>query len=148
MSQDWTYTFAFAKGPQGLNILGRAYFDRVVSSLPDGQEGVMVITPKKEKRTNAQNRAMWGTVYDSLLLGLADAVGYDRHERAAAKELLHEGLCAKFGGMETCKITGQQVRKFRTSKATKQEFSDYIEWVARFAATEYGVVVALPGEAA
>lgn len=147
-AKGWTYTFGAVPGPDGLVITGRALFDRVVSSLPIGEPIDFTLSQRVEKRTNAQNRMMWSTVYDQLLLGLADAAGYDRHERAAAKELLHEGLCAKYGGMETCKLTGQQVRKFRTSKATKQQFTDFVEWVARFAATEYGVVIVLPGEAA
>lgn len=145
----WTQSFVAVKTPKGLSFgPAKPYFDRVVSSLGNGTEVLVTLTEKQDKRTNAQNRAMWGIVYDSLLFGIADAAGYDRHERAMAKELIHEGLCVKFGGTITDKVTGQEVRKFRTSKATKQEFSDYIEWVARFAATEYGIVVALPGEAA
>lgn len=143
-----TYTFAAVKAVNGLVITGRAYFDRVIASLPEGQQFDLTLTPHKDKRTNTQNRAMWGQCYDSLLVGLADAVGYDRHERVTAKELLHEGLCAKYQGYVTCPLTGQQVRKFRTSKATKQEFTDYLDWVARYAATEFGVVVSLPGDAA
>jgi len=145
----WSHTFTAVKGKAGLSFGdARPFFDRVVSSVPDGVRVVVTLAEYQDKRTTAQNRALWGTVYDSLLLGIADAAGYDRHERGLAKELIHEGLCAKYGGTVTDKVTGQQVRKFRSSKATKQEFSDFIEWVARFAAEEYGVVVALPGEAA
>lgn len=141
---DWSYTFSAAKGPSGLVIQARPYFDRVVSSLADGEVVVMSLAPYKEKRSNAQNRAMWGTVYSSLLDGLAAEIGYEKHE----KDYLHEALTGLYGGTDTDKATGQTVRKFRTSKATKQEFSDYIEWVARWAAQEHGVIVALPGEAA
>lgn len=144
MNQDWTYTFGFAKGPEGLNILGRSYFDRVVSSLPLGQEGIMTLAPKKDTRTNAQNRMMWGHVYDQLLTGLASELGYERNE----KDYLHEALCRLYGGTVEDKATGLTVRKFRTSKATKKEFTDYIEWLARWAAQEHGVVIALPGEVA
>jgi hypothetical protein len=143
---DFTQTFSAAKGPKGLTIQARPFFDRFVQSLPDGQELVLTVEPRKDKRSNAQNRMAWGTLYDQLIYGIADAAGYDRHERAEAKELIHEGLTAKFQGTVTDKVTGQQVRKFRTSKATKQEFTDYVEWVCRFAAQEYGVVVMLPGE--
>lgn len=145
---DIKYTFAATKGRDGLVIQARPYFDRVVSTLGDGERFVLTLESFKEKRSNAQNRMAWGTLYDQLLYGIADAAGYDRHERAEAKELIHEGLAQKFGGTVTDKVTGQQVRKFRTSKATKQEFTDYVEWVCRFAAQEYGVVVVLPGEAA
>jgi hypothetical protein len=145
----WTYTFSASRTPQGLLIAARPYFDRVVAaSLGMGEVCDLTISEHVEKRSNAQNRMAWGTVYDQLLEGIGDAAGYDRHERAAAKDLIHEGLTAKYQGTVTDKVTGQEVRKFRTSKASKQEFSDYIEWVARFAATEYGVVIVLPGEAA
>lgn len=146
--KDFSQTFAATKSPAGLKIAGRSLFDRFVSSLGDGEQVTLTIAPLKEKRSNQQNRMLWGTVYDQLIEGISIEAGYDRHERAQAKELIHEGLCGKYGGYETCKVTGQQVRKFRTAKATKQQFTDYIEWVARFAAQEYGVVIALPGEAA
>lgn len=144
-SDDFRCEVGAVKAPTGLVITGRTYFDRIVSSLPDGQECVLTLTPKKDKRSNAQNRMAWGTVYDQILAGLA-ADQYEPHERQAAKDIMHEGLTAKYQGYVTDAVTGQQVRKFRTSKATKQEFSDYIEWVARFAAQECGIVVTLPGE--
>lgn len=145
---DTRYTFAAVKSEKGLVIQARPYFDRVVSTFGDGERFVVTVEPFREKRSNRANRALWGPVYDSLMLQIADAVGYDRHERAAAKELIHEGLCAKYGGMTECPVTKQPVRKFRTSKATVKEFSDYIEWVARYAAQEWGIVVELPGEVA
>lgn len=149
MRHDWSYTFIAAKDDKaGLMIQGRPYFDRVVSTLAAGELVVMKLEPWVEKRTNAQNRGMWGVTYDSLIAGLVTAGHYEPHERAQMKALIHEGLCAQYQGYVMCPVTKQQVRKFRTSKATKQEFSDFIEWVARFAAKEYGVVVELPGEAA
>jgi hypothetical protein len=144
----WTYTFAATKNAKNQPvILARPYFDRVLSTIAVGEEFNLTIAEHKEKRSNAQNRMMWSTVYDQILAGLA-ADQYDAHERTAAKDLIHEGLCAKYQGYTTDAVTGLQVRKFRTSKATKQEFTDYIEWVARFAAQECGIVVVLPGEAA
>jgi hypothetical protein len=38
------------------------------------------------------------------------------------------------------------VRKFHTSKATVKQMSDFIEWIPRFMAEEYGAVIVLPGE--
>lgn len=143
---DWRYVFTAAKASTGLVIQTRPYFDRVVSTLAEGEVVVLTLEPWTEKRTNAQNRGMWGCVYDSLIAGLVTAGSYEPSERARMKELIHEGLCAHYQGYETCPVTKQQVRKFRTSKATKKEFSDYIEFVARYAAQEFGVVVALPGE--
>ncbi len=143
----WTYTFAPVRTEKGLNFgPARGLFDRmVIAHLAIGEVCDLTISEHREKRSNAQNRMAWGTVYDQILAGLA-ADQYEPQERAAAKDLIHEGLCGKYQGYVTDPVTKQEVRKFRSSKATKQEFSDYIEWVARFAATEYGVVVVLPGE--
>lgn len=145
---NFRYAFAGVISEKGLVINGRALFDRTMVACGVGTEVVLTVENRREKRSSAQNRLMWGTTYDQLIAGIAAEAGYDRHERELAKELIHEGLCAKYGGTVTDPVTKEQVRKFRTSKATKQEFSDYIEWVARFAAQEYGVVIALPGEAA
>ena len=140
------YEFRASKSEKGLVILGRPFFDRVVASLREGCEYVLTLTEHIDKRSNAQNRMVWGTVYSQIKDGLVRAGHYEPHERDEVKALIHEGLCAKYQGYVTCPVTGQQVRKFRSSKANKQEFSDYVEWVARYAATEYGVVVVLPGE--
>lgn len=142
----WSYTFTAAKGQKGMHVLAEDYLNRVLSTLALGEEFGLTIFELQDKRSSKANRALWGPVYDSILLQLADAVGYDRHERSAAKELIHEGLTGKYGGYETCPVTKREVRKFRTSKATKQQFTDYIEWVARYCAEEYGIVVELPGE--
>jgi hypothetical protein len=143
--REWSYEFAAVKAPQGLMFTSRAFFDRAISTLGDGEEVIVTVAKKQDKRTSAQNRLAWGTTYAQILEGLADEVGYDRHD-IDGKEKLHEGLCMKYGGTEKDPVTGHDVRKFRSSKATKQQFTEYIEWVCRFAAQEYGVVVTLPGE--
>jgi len=38
------------------------------------------------------------------------------------------------------------VRKFRSSKATKAQFKEYLEWLVQMVAEDYGVAIALPGE--
>jgi hypothetical protein len=144
----WTYSFAATKDDKGqLVILAQGYFNRALSSVQPGEVFDLTIAEHQEKRSNKQNRMVWGTVLDQLIAGLA-ADQYEPHERAEAKELIYEGLCARFQGYVTDAVTGQQVRKFRGSKATKAEFTEFVEWVARFAAQEYGIVITLPGEAA
>jgi hypothetical protein len=142
---DFSQTFSAAKGPKGLVIQLRPYFDRFVQSLPDGQELVLTVEPRKDKRTNKQNKTLWGVVYESLVQQVAEEVGYDRHDKAG-KEQLHEGLLMLFGGVKKCPITGREVAAKRSSKMTVAEFADYIEWIARWAATEYGIVVELPSD--
>lgn len=144
----WTYTFAATKDKHNKPvILARPYFDRVLSTVAEGEVFDLTIAEHQEKRSNKQNRMMWGTIYDQLLAGLA-ADQYDAHERAHAKELIHEGLCALFQGYVTDEVTGCQVRKFRSSKATKAEFTEFVEWAAKYAAETFGIVIVLPGEAA
>jgi len=138
-------TFAAVKGPKGLTILARPFFDRFVSALPDGAEGSLTWEPRTDKRTNRQNRTLWGVVYESLVQQVAEEVGYDKHDKAG-KEQLHEGLLMLFGGVKKCPITGREVAAKRSSKMTVAEFADYIEWIARWAATEYGIVVELPSD--
>lgn len=144
----WSYTFAPAKTEQGLSFgHARPFFDRVVSAMALGEVCDLTISEHEEKRTLAQNRMLWGTVYDQLLDGIGDAVGYDKHDKAG-KEQMHEGLLCLYGGTVIEPITKREVAKVRSSKMTVAEFTAYVEWIARYAAQEHGVVIALPGEAA
>lgn len=138
-------SFAVAKGPKGINVLYRAYFDRFVLSLPDGWVGKLTLEEHRDKRTGKQNRTLWGVVYESLVRQIAEEVGYDKHDKAG-KEQLHEGLLMLYGGVKVCPITKREVAAKRSSKMTVAEFADYIEWIARWAATEYGIVVELPSD--
>ena len=142
---DFSQAFSAAKGPKGLVIQARPFFDRYLQSLPDGQLLVLTVEPRKDKRTGKQNRTLWGVVYESLVQQVAEEVGYDKHDKAG-KEQLHEGLLMLFGGVKKCPITGREVAAKRSSKMTVAEFADYIEWIARWAATEYGIVVELPSD--
>lgn len=97
------------------------------------------IRPVKRTRSLEQNAWVWGVAY----LHLADTLGYDRHEI----EDLHYGLVAKWGGEHFDKRLGAMVPNKRSSKLTTKEFSDYMEWLVRFAAQECGCVIPLPDEA-
>lgn len=137
--------FAVAKGPKGIGFAVRPFFDRWWQSLPDGWQGKATFEVRKDKRTNKQNRTLWGVVYESLVQQISEEVGYDRHDKAG-KEQLHEGLLMLYGGVKKCPITKRDVAAKRSSKMTVAEFADYIEWIARWAATEYGIVVELPSD--
>jgi hypothetical protein len=142
----WLHTFVAVKTKGGLSFgAARPFFDRVVSSLGDETEVVVTLAEKQDKRTSAQNRLIWGTVYSQILEGIGESVGYDRHDKAG-KEQLHLGLLMLYSGTIVEPLTKREVPKVRSSKMTKAEFSDYVEWVARWAAQEHGVAIALPGE--
>lgn len=138
-------SFGVAKGPKGITFLSRPYFDRYVASLPDGWIGKLTLEAHQDKRTSKQNRTLWGVCYESIVQQIAEEVGYDKHDKAG-KEQLHEGLLMLYGGVKQCPITKREVAAKRSSKMTVAEFADYIEWIARWAATEYGIVVELPSD--
>jgi len=145
----WSYVFSASRTPKGLLIANRAYFDRVVSaSLGMGEVCDLTLAQHIERRSLKQNRALWGPIYSQVQEVILSKEGYRRDEWPAMKELIHEGLCAKYQGYVTCPVTKQQVRKFRTSKATVAEMRDYMEWLAQFMAEEYHIAIELPGEAA
>jgi len=137
--------FAVAKGPRGITFTLRPFYERWLATLPDGWFGRVIFEEHHDKRTMKQNRTLWGVVYQSLIDQVADEVGYDKHDKAG-KEQLHEGLLMLYGGVKKCPITGREVAAKRSSKMTVAEFADYIDWIARWAATEYGIVVELPSD--
>ena len=146
MASTWSYEFAAVKAPVGLVFTSRPFFDRAISTLGDGEEVTVTVAKRQDKRSLAMNRALWGPIYTQLIAGIAEAVGYDAHD-ASGKEYLHEGLLMLFGGTVVDPITKREVAKERSSQMTVARFSEFMEWIVRWAATEYGVVVVLPGEA-
>lgn len=141
----WSYEFAAVKAPTGLVYRSPAFFDRAISTLGDGEEVIVTVAKPKNARSLAANRALWGPVYSQVMDGIAESVGYDKHDKAG-KEQLHEGLLMLFGGTVIDPITKKEVAKERSSQMNVQRFSEFLEWICRWAADEYGVVVTLPGE--
>jgi hypothetical protein len=141
----WCYQFAAVKDRTGLVFTSPQYFERALSTLGDGELLTVTIEKKADKRSIAQNRMLWGPVYDQLIAGIAESVGYDKHDKVG-KEQMHEGLLMLFGGTVTDPVTKREVAKERSSTMTTARFSEFVEWIARYAADEHGVVVTLPGE--
>ena len=99
----------------------------------------IVVKRKQSSRSLDQNAWIWGVAYPVI----ANELGYDAHEH----EDLHYALVAKWGGEHFDKRMGAMVPNKRSSKLTTKEFSDYMEWLVRFAAQELGgILVPLPGE--
>lgn len=99
----------------------------------------VTIQPHRKQRSIDQNAYIWGVAYPVL----AEALGYDHHEH----EDLHYALIAKCFGEHFDKRIGAMVPNKRSSKLTTREFSEYMEWLVRFAAVDCGgVIVPLPGE--
>lgn len=142
---DWRYEFRAVKAPVGLVFTSRGYFDRVVSTLGNGEEIVVTLEKPQDKRSSQANRGLWGPVYDQLIAGLAQAQGIEQGD-GLSKDLMHEGLLQKFSGTVVDPVTHCTVAKERSSSMTVARFGEFMEFVARFAAEEYGIVITLPGE--
>lgn len=105
-----------------------------------GAELDIVIRGHRSQRSLDQNRWIWGVAYPLL----ADSLGYDRDEI----EDLHYALVEKWGGSHFDARMGTTVPNKRSSKLTTKEFSDFMEWLVRFAAKHCNCVIPLPDEEA
>lgn len=97
----------------------------------------------KTSRSLKQNAWLWGVALPLI----ADSCGYDAHE----VETLHYDLLAvHFGTVATTpKIPSQAIRivpRKTSSELTVEEFSTYMDWLVRYAATDLGCIVPLPGD--
>jgi hypothetical protein len=124
------------KHGKALRALNRQSFEHALLALEDG-DYLVTLEPPKKTRSLDQNAWLWGLALPMI----AEDIGYDKHEH----EWLHyELLAERFG---TVKAAGGLVLPAKTtSKMTTREFSDYMEWLVRFAAQKFGVVVPLPDE--
>lgn len=105
----------------------------------DGTLVDVTVQPHRKHRSIEQNAWIWGVAYPVI----AEAIGYDLHEH----DDLHYALIAKCFGEHFDKRVGAMVPNKRSSKLTTREFSEYMEWLVRFAATDLGgIVVPLPNE--
>lgn len=143
--REWAYEFAAVKTRDGLIYRSPAFYDRAISTLGDGEEVTVKMSKRIDKRSLRQNRFLWGPLYDQLLAGIAEQVGYDKHD-AIGKEHLHEGLLQLFSGTVVDPVTKREVAKERSSAMSTTRFAEFVDWIARYAADEHGVVVTLPGE--
>lgn len=102
-----------------------------------GKSVEVVVRPRKSIRSQKQNAWLWGAAYPIL----AEEFGYDQHEH----EILHYALVAKCFG--TRMEMGVEVPNARSSKLNTKLFSEYMEWLQRFAAEwEPPIDLPLPDE--
>ena len=124
--------------------LGRdAAVSRLVSDLRRLNPTKAYLVEVKEKRptrTDPQNRLLWSLYSDLLRMG-GEAMG------GWTKDELHEFFLGEHTGWEIKTIFGlkKRVPMKRSSEMNKQEFTDFIDYIVRFAA-EQGVVLSLPGD--
>jgi hypothetical protein len=132
-------TFTVTPDAQGvLDIEDRALIHGAIRAHA-GYPIDVIVRRHRNQRSLDQNAWLWGVAYPVI----AEAIGYDLHEH----EDLHYALVAKCFGDHFDKRVGALVPNKRSSKLTTKEFSEYMEWLVRFAAMELGgIVVPLPGE--
>lgn len=138
---DSTFVARIVAGPR-LKVEDRAGFLAHLETLIDQPVDVMV-KRHRAKRSLDQNGWLWGVAIPAI----AEHCGYDAHEHQA----LHYELLAKRFGTKAVqsRLPGAPplvVPVVGSSELKTDEFSDYMEWLVRFAATELGVVIPLPSE--
>ena len=129
-----TVTKAGFLEPDGIQALERRAYLRTLA----GRVVDIIVRPHRRQRSLDQNAWLHGVA----LPVLAEALGYDQHEHA----LLHYSLLAECYGTAYDARFGRTWPAKTSSQLTTKEFSDYMEWLVRWAATEHDVRVPLPGE--
>ena len=94
----------------------------MVSRLDPAQSWQITVEAFKPKRSDQQNAFLWGLVYPSILEGGGEAL------RGWTTADLHEYFLIEAWGSEVIEGFGRKRHKplRRSSKLTKQEFSDYL----------------------
>ena len=97
----------------------------------------VVIKERKSQRSADQLRWLFGYAYPPIM----EHCGYDAHE----EEDLHDDLLGVRFGTKTSR-TGLVVPAKRTRDLNTAEMSEFMEWLCRYAATAFDVVLELPDE--
>ena len=97
------------------------------------------ITEAKPKRSDPQNRYLWGCVYPTILQA--------GHLDGWSAQDLHEYLLGEHFGWELVEGFGKKRQRpiRRSAKLNKQEFADYIQFIQQRMA-EHGIYVPDPNE--
>ncbi len=109
-----------------------------------GQRVELTLKARKSKRSIDQNSWLWGIAHPLL----AEHLGYDEHEH---ERLHYDMLALRFGTVAVTPLLKGAAPRIVPAKTSSElntaEFSDYMEWYVRTAASEFGCVIPLPNEA-
>lgn len=96
---------------------------------------------KGAKRSNQQNRYLWGVVIEEVRLGLLN-IGYEM-----TAEETHFFLKSKFNPIEFPNKEGEAIQlPGTTTNLTKTQFGEYIEKIGQWAAEYLGIRIPQPNE--
>lgn len=116
--------------------VARDYAISTLNSLLPEKSWVVSIKERQKRRTDAQNRALWGVAYATI----REATGNDTED-------LHEYFLGEYFGWEEYDLLGmKRLRPIRRSrKLSTKEFMDFYMFVQARAA-QIGIDVPNPGE--
>jgi hypothetical protein len=105
-----------------------------LSRLPMDKAWSVEVKPYRARRSDQQNRYLWGVVYATL----EEATGQEAED-------WHEYWLGEWGGWEVVDMLGQKKRKpvRRSSKLSRMEFADYVGFIQRSAA-QHGIYIPDP----
>ena len=108
---------------------------RYINTLNMDKPWRMECKPYKKNRSLSQNKLyfMWMKV-------IGDSIGYTSEE-------MHAIMADKFLTTEFVEYGGDKIKRDKsTSKLNTKEFTEYLEKIDRWAASEMGIVLPSPGE--
>jgi hypothetical protein len=112
-----------------------------IQSLPVDQAWRVVVELYKPRRSDQQNRYLWGVVYPALINS-----GVEEFQGLVPAEMHYVLLGACFGEKTVKTIGGTRRLPNKTSsKLNKAEFCEYVDWIQRIAGG-FGVYVPDAGE--
>ena len=112
---------------------------RMVQHLPTNKPLAVTVELWKKPRTNQQNAYLWGVAYPAILEGGGEALkGWSRDD-------IHEYMTGEYGGWEVLEGFGRKRMRpvMRSSAMTKQQFSDYPDWLGAKCA-DMGITIPEP----
>jgi len=115
-----------------VNVLANA--QRFLAELSASKSWRVEVCEHRERRSDAQNRYLWGVCYAEL-------------HRATGQEAedWHEYMLGECYGWETVEMMGRKKLRpmRRSSKMDRKEFAEYVEFIQRRAA-EHGIFIPDP----
>lgn len=130
--------YSIPKGREAA-VLGRVL--GAISTLPIEQAWDIEIRERKGRRTDQQNRYLWGVCYPHILKAGGETLA------GWTAEDLHEYFLGEHFGWEHLRGFGRtRLRPVRrSSRLSKMEFADYLDSIIRRAA-DLGIVIPDPQE--
>jgi hypothetical protein len=111
-----------------------------IGNLPRDKPWLIEVSPYSPKRSQDQNNYLFGVVYRTLQEQLFDDLGWDKDD-------VHDFFCGLVFGTKQTELDGRTYDRpvSGTSGLNKQEFSDYLMAVGKWAA-EHGIYIPDPNE--